>query len=409
MKSRTPLPCPARAGRRFGLLLGGPLLAAILGVAGCVPPAPPLPTALSRSASQTADGEIVATLFLLGDPGDAVPGRSPVLTALGDEVRSTARTGHRTVVAFLGDLVYPAGVRPPTHTDHPRDTLILRSQLEVLLDESGSSSGAEGWFIPGNHDWGGYGGERGRARLFEMERVVDRWSDAGYPVQLMPRGGSLDAVALQLTPEHRLLALDTQGWLMASREEVAAAGTRLAAQLQSAETAPTVVLAHHPLRGRADYSALSALTGPRGVLSRAGALIQDPPSAPYQRMVDAIDHAFREGPRPLLYAAGHDHTLQLFDHRHRDSGALWELVAGSGSKRSSLQPGPDLVLGGSWPGYARLDLLSGGDALLTLRAGPTSALLCGESSAPELRRCMEEGVDAFRTIFSQRLTPRSGL
>ncbi len=81
------------------------ILLAALVLAGCVPPTPPLPRPLAVDEAAPEESEIVATLFLLGDPGDALPGRSPVLTAITSEVRSTAASGRRTIVAFLGDLV----------------------------------------------------------------------------------------------------------------------------------------------------------------------------------------------------------------------------------------------------------------------------------------------------------------
>src|SRR5207247_11459555 len=52
---------------------------------------------------------------------------------------------------------------------------------------------------------------------------------------------------------------------------------------------------------------------------------QDAPSAAYRRMRAALDSAFA-GPRPLIYAAGHDHALQVI----AGTSARYELVSGAG-------------------------------------------------------------------------------
>src|SRR2546422_9101862 len=55
-------------------------------------------------------------------------------------------------------------------------------------------------------------------------------------------------------------------------------------------------------------------------------LSQDAPSTAYRRMRAALDSAFA-GARPLIYAAGHDHALQVIT----GTSARYELVSGAGT------------------------------------------------------------------------------
>lgn len=378
------------------------LAAGLLVVAGCSTAAPPLPD--GPFPSPPANDQVLASLVLVGDPGDAYPGRSPLLERVTGEVRDLRGTNRETWVVFLGDLVYPLGVRPPGHPDHARDTTILHAQVETLLDRSGEPTGATGVWVPGNHDWGQTIGEAGRARWAETVAVVDRWSEAGIPALVRPRDGSLQTATFPVTADHRLAFIDTQAWLAATPEGLDAAAEMLGRPDSTHRS--LVVLAHHPLRTGGSHGSGRPLTSPLGILARAGAVVQDVQAAPYQRMIEAIDAALTDG-RPLLWANGHDHNAQLFDRRARSSGPMWELTTGSGSKSSEVVAVEDQVLGGPWPSYATVDLLAGGAAHLAVYGGDPGALTCPESPDDARRRCVREGARSFRLLYAARLHPAS--
>lgn len=381
--------------------VGSLILAGI--VAGCVATTPPAPAG-EIAAPAPPDG-VLASLLLVGDPGDAFPDRSPLLASVGEEVRRLQVLDRPVHVAFLGDLVYPVGVRPPEDPAHARDTTILHAQLRVLLDDVGAPTGAAGLWVPGNHDWGNRADAGGVRRLAQTEAVIDRWADGGIPARATPRGGTLEAEVLDLTPAHRLVTLDTQAWLAATEAEVAAAAEALALRLDATPPeATTVVLAHHPLRTGGSHGPGRPVGDVFGVLARAGAIVQDVQATPYRRMIDALDGVFSGERRPLLWANGHDHNVQFHDRRARDTGPVWELTTGSGSKSADVVHVPDQVFGGPWPSWARVDLLRDGGVHLTVMAGERSALECLETNAPALRRCMQAGVASFRALHRARLT-----
>jgi len=370
----------------------------LLAAAACSTMPPALPS--SPLAAPPDDTEILASLVLVGDPGDALPGRSPLMARMTREVRDLRAAGRETWVVFLGDLVYPYGVRPPGHPDHARDTTILHAQVQALLDDAGSPSGARGVWVPGNHDWGQMPGAEGVERWKHTVAIVDRWAEAGIPALVQPRSGSTLPEFMPATPHHRFAFIDTQAWLGATPEELARATRRLAAP--DPDDRSLLILAHHPLRSGGSHGSGRSVTSPLGILARAGAVVQDVQAAPYARMIEAVDDAFT-GARPLLWANGHDHNLQLFDRRARAGGPRWELTTGSGSKSSEVVGIEDQLIGGAWPSYAVVDLLAGGDAHLSLYGADPSIPECPESPEAERRRCVQEGLQSFRLLYATRL------
>ncbi|MDT8370093.1 MAG: metallophosphoesterase, partial [Longimicrobiales bacterium] len=377
------------------------LLATALAVSiatGACATAPP-PAEGGTLVDPPAPDRIASTLFLIGDPGGALPDRSPLLRRVTDEVRDERARGTEVRVTYLGDFVYPVGVRPPDHPDHARDTTILHAQLAPLLDRSGAPNGAVGIWVPGNHDWGRKTGEEGIRRLAGTEAVIDRWATSGVPAVALPRGGQLAPAAVDPTPWHRLLHFDTHALLGASADEMDDVEFALERELADAEARgmKVIVLAHHPLRTGGSHGSGRSLRSPLDILARAGVAVQDTHSTPYRRIIEMSDAAMTEV-RAILWAAGHDHNLQLFDRRARDSGPVWELISGSGSRSTEVTGAPDQVIGGSWPSWARLDLLTGGGTFLTVYGGEGAPTACPPLSDPEHRACMERGVASFRIV-----------
>ena len=70
-----------------------------------------------------------------------------------------------------------------------------------------------------------------------------------------------------------------------------------------------------------------------------------------------------EGPAPLIFAGGHDHSLQGLAHRDP-----WDyvLVSGAGSrgKLTTVTRGPDTIFARSAHGFIIVDLYPGGRVLL---------------------------------------------
>ena len=402
---RTHLPAPLRRAR-IGLVAGALALAA--SATGCAPPEPP--PAQWEPVPVPEEVPVDRVVFLVGDAGAAYPGQSPVLTRLAREVETwSARLARDSAVAvaYLGDIVYPYGIRTGS-PEFPRDSLHLLAQVEVLAGPATRRHRSVGLFIAGNHDWGQMPGEEGLERLRDLERLLDGMvAQHGVTADLVPAAGEPGPHVLDLGDDVRLLSLDTHWWLQ-SRDDVLedAVVREVGRALQSAGERHVMLLSHHPFASGGAHGGPMPIWEGLGILwllRQSGTLIQDMNSEPYTRLRLGLGALFEEIARPLVWAGGHDHSLQVIEGRGAGSPE-WNLVSGSGSKLTDVADADGMRYGADRPGFMRVTVLEDGGVLLHVYAAGDGALLCGEEGDERtVERCMEEGVPAFEVVYATRL------
>jgi hypothetical protein len=327
---------------------------------------------------------IEATLFLIGDAG-APSSFDPVLSALETEVQSAVGSVPSTTVVYLGDNIYPTGM--------PGEAAASRREAERRLDaQVAAASAADNvYFVPGNHDWAD-AGEDGWEAILREGSYLEELGRAS----LLPEGGCPGPDVADLEGGVRLVMLDTQWWLHggpvsgpvstcgeATREQVTSA---IEEAIASADGRHVVVAGHHPLRSSGPHGGrfgwmdhvfpLRAAAGwawvPLPIIGSAyplarmlGVTAQDLSNSRYETLVDAFEAAF-EQEAPLIYAAGHEHGLEV----HRGPGAEYTLVSGAGSSGqvSALRPSEETVFAMSANGFMRIDFYGDGRARLRVIA-----------------------------------------
>ena len=323
-----------------------------------------------------SDGDIVQSILLAGDAG-APRLDDPTLVAL---TREAARFPGQTTVVFLGDNLYPAGLSAAGASNRVEDERRLGAQLAVI-----QQSGARGVFVPGNHDWAD-GGADGWAAV----RRQDAWlRDQGAGrAELLPGGGCPGPELRDLGDAFRLVALDTQWWLHEHDRpfgvEAGCASSsylEVAANLAVAVKAPgrqVIVVGHHPLRSGGSHGGhfnlrqhlfpLTELAGwavlPLPIigslypLARGSGISSQDVSNPRNRtMRVALENAMAPE-RPLVYASGHEHNLQVIE----GGSARWLLVSGSGSFQQGSHASwlPETRFAAAASGFLRLDAVRSG-------------------------------------------------
>jgi hypothetical protein len=351
-------------------------LAAAVVIAACVPP-----RAATPPGTPAASDEIETTLFLIGDAGEPLRRGDPVLAALR---RAVAGRADRAVVAFLGDNIYSRGMPPEGAADRGDAERRIDAQLAVVV-----GTGARGIFVPGNHDWA-----RGLRGWDAIRRQGAYVAARGDPrVTIVPSDGCPGPVVEDTGSRLRLVILDTQWWLYNgpkprdptsscpadSEQEVRDALRNATA---SASDRYVIVLAHHPLAtggshgghftwrqhlfplrefSRRLWIPLPLIGSAYPISRRRGITSQDLSSLENQRMRVVLEDALAEH-RPLIYAAGHEHNLQVL----RGIGAEWHLVSGAGSYGHvgpvAWRDSTTFAVAAS--GYMRLDVLRDGRARL---------------------------------------------
>ena len=365
-----------RAGRMGSACRVGIAVASLAASYGCATPAPAADPAGPLPAVETR-------LYLIGDAGAPAPG-DPVFKALAGQI---AGDPERSVVVFLGDNIYPAGLPPEGAPGRKEAARRLDAQIDLVRE-----SGASGVFIPGNHDWGAWGAAGWETVKRQGRRIAAR---GGTGLALLPAGGCPGPVVRDVDTRLRLVALDTQWWLHAyakplhpnsscpedSEAEVVDA---LRVAIEGAGDRRVVVVGHHPLATggihggnfgwrdhifplRAKRSwlwiPLPGIGSAYPLARRRGVSDQDLSGALNIRMREAIAGVFAQA-APLVYAAGHEHNLQVI----KGKGAEYLLVSGTGfyghASRTAFTEGTLFARVAS--GFMRLDVSPTGEVRLAV-------------------------------------------
>jgi hypothetical protein len=329
-----------------------------------------------------------ASIILIGDAGGPRGSEDPVLRALATVVGADSA---RTTILFLGDNVYPHGIPP---ADHPK-----RRDAEHRLAgqvAAARAAGARAIFLPGNHDWAGpFGGESGWASVRRQGELIAELGEGR--ARMLPASGCPGPWVEDLDASLRLVVLDTQWWLHSgSRPSSPGDGCptwseagvleALRDAVCHADGRQVIVAGHHPLLTAGPHGGHFTLIDhlfplrayrswlwlPLPVagsmyphLRRSGLSRQDLSGAANRRMVRGIAESFRDCP-PLVYAAGHEHALQLFDGGEVNTRFVVVSGAGYYGHHEPVTRHAATLAALSQSGFFRLDAFADGQTRLTL-------------------------------------------
>lgn len=379
----------------------GPVLAGVFSlVAGCTPPAfvpapfDPIPTPAAE--------DVAAVVFLVGDAGAVTARRSPLAHRLREDVEAwSARLPADSSVAvlYLGDNVYPVGIRDRTHPDFRVDSARLHAQVWSVGGPQARRRGTTAHFVPGNHDWGNLKGPEGLARLRNQQRLLARFARLGMAVRLTPSAGEPGPAVVDIGDAVRLLILDTHWWLQSQnadrKEEVVARLTRL---LEEAGDRAVFVAAHHPFATAGPHGGLGGVDA-FWLLRRTGSIVQDLNATPFRELRAGLSRAFGESRPPLAFVAGHDHSLQVLE-TEGPRAPRWTLVSGAASKLSPVGADDRVTWAGTRPGYMKVMVRRDGRVDLFVEGVEARFLRC---SGVDPEPCVARGAAAFTTLYSVRL------
>jgi hypothetical protein len=336
-----------------------------------LPPGPPVP--LPDAA------QIERSVFLIGDAGAPSPDE-PVLAALSALLATAPES---SLVVFLGDNLYPRGL--PAESAPNRAEAERRIDAQIAAARVGT---ARAIFVPGNHDWDKSGKDGLPAIRRQGAHIALRGE--GRAVQLPADGCPGPVVEDQ--GGLRLVLLDTE-WLLRVREKGVdgclpntrdGVFTALGDAIATAGPRPVVVAAHHPLMSggvhgghfslgdhlfplrelnKALWIPLPILGSIYPIVRGAGVSDQDMAGGGNGLMRASLDSVFALHP-PMLYASGHEHSLQLIDRGRPPLLA----VSGTGyfGHQDFLETIPGHRLALSEPGFMRVDRLRDGRVRLAV-------------------------------------------
>jgi hypothetical protein len=310
------------------------------------------------------------TLFLVGDAGKPQI-HDKVLADLQNDIK---RCNTRCATVFLGDNIYTFGLPPEGHAGRPKALARLEAQLQAV-------EGSRAIFIPGNHDWAA-SFKSGWTHIKEQENYVEK---RGF--EFLPDGGCPGPATVPLSEHAVLVVLDTHWWIHnQEKPEGGECGPtapdpwfdRLNDLILSQTGKRVIVAGHHPLYSRGPHGGRLPLREwffpltsineklwvplpPLSFLFCLGRMTigsdSDMAHPRYRFLRKRLLSVFNQHPG-LVYASGHEHTLQYFHRSH-----VHHIVSGSASKMGYVQRGGKDNFGLQKKGYVRLHVFSDGRLL----------------------------------------------
>ena len=328
-------------------------------------------TALLGSFAALAQVDSVKTrIILVGDAGELIKGQASVL----DAIKKNIKLDKKTVVVYLGDNLYDAGLPHETYNRYSDIKAALDSQLNLL-----KGTAAKAYMIPGNHDWEN-GGARGYETVRRQQIYVDQFGEG--KVEFYPKQGCPGPVEVPLGDDVVLIMMDSQWWIHQNDKPGVESDCEYKTEdeiiselddILNRNYKKLVILAtHHPFKSNGPHGGYFTwkqhifpftdlrenLYIPFPVIGSAYPIArsvfgtpQDIKHPAYTNMINRIMEAVKTHPHVIM-AAGHEHALQLL----KDSSYNY-IISGSGCKTSRLSPGRKAEFTARSLGFVTLDIL----------------------------------------------------
>jgi hypothetical protein len=284
-----------------------------------------------KVALAPTDDEVLQRIILLGDAGHSA--LDPLQPSIKKIIERAKIIPEKTTIIALGDNIYMAGYPrlEGEQTEFDQGQLESISFLDAQL-EAAKQSGAKMFFVPGNHDW--YATEVDSQSQHIHHYSVKNNVDTSFKPyrkgrEPMPQSIDLDGVSI--------VFLDSE-WLRQAnntdrKDAFTALDTILAKIKFEQPNNLTLITAHHPLETNGPHSGYITSFGYWFVINIIDLFYdvteQDMFHPDYASMIDGINE-ITSAYDHVIFAAGHDHNLQVFRRPH-DYGPEYTIVSGAGN------------------------------------------------------------------------------
>lgn len=294
--------------------------------------------------------EIKEIVYLIGDAGRPEEKTRSTFQLLTEHLKVDK---DKSTLFFMGDNIYPGGM-PEKEDEKGRAEAekIIKGQLDILNELD-----VPFYYVPGNHDWNN-GKKNGLIHVTNEEKFIQNHTPRKNV--FIPSRGCPGPKKIKIGDDVVIFAIDTQWWLHQYEKppiEEADCSIRnklefitlLKEELNENIDKNIIVMGHHPLYSDGAHGGyfkfkqhIFPLTEIKKNLwiplpiigsfypyyrSNVGH-IQDIVHPVYQEMKEELEDAF-EGIDNLIYAAGHEHSLQYYEKEH-----MHYIVSGSASRAS---------------------------------------------------------------------------
>jgi len=290
-------------------------------------------------------------VILIGDAGYFLED-DPTLASLD----RWATAVESSTVLFLGDNIYDEGL---TDEDREKGEKILAQQL--------AATSVRKIVLPGNHDWGLLPRNYNAKSIENQQLFVDGWPEGN--AEFIPKEGCMGPTTRILREREGgskavvLIALDPTPWIQERIRKVCPSATTHEAHLAELDAAllehrdDFVVLAsHYPMLTGGPHGGLSYGFFVEMIVTPLGWMmggLMNTYETEYADWITRTQEVMRRNP-PTIYAAGHDHNLQLLE-----SGDVADLyvVSGAGARDrvSTVTNLPETIFAHAAEGFVVID------------------------------------------------------
>ena len=332
----------------------------------------------AQSISKSTFGN--QNIYLIGDAGLSKDKVKPLFKLLKKQIESDKTP---SLVVFLGDNIYPRGLPDKDKKGRKEAEEILDYQIKQLKELN-----CQVIFIPGNHDWD-KGGKDGISNVRNQEKYIQEHLKGGNI--FIPSYGCPGPKTVDLNENLVLIAIDTQWWLhqyekppieegdctIRTKEEFIAL---LQDEIDDNRDKQIIVVGHHPIYSNGNHGGKFQFKDHLFPLTQANKYLylplpiigsfypfyrkniginSDLANPEYQKLIEELLLAFKDVDN-LVYAAGHEHSLQYFSKENQHY-----IVSGSAAKQSYVKDDDQSEFAESVQGLFKLNYA---DAQLTIEA-----------------------------------------
>jgi DNA repair exonuclease SbcCD nuclease subunit len=316
------------------------------------------------------DDSVTARIILIGDAGALVNGKHPVASA----VKHYLHPDKKTTIVYLGDNLYQFGLPDEGNRNYVVSRTVLDSQMNVA-----ANTPAHVYMIPGNHDWAN-GRTYGWETLLRQEAYVNLMKDKN--VEFVPKEGCPGPVEVPIGNDVVMIVFDSQ-WFLHQNDKPGIewdcpCKTESEFMLQLSELLRknynklVIMACHHPFMSNGIhggyfgfkqhifpftdmkkdlYIPLPVIGSIYPISRSVFGSPQDLSYPAYTNMVNKIRAETKQHPN-VIYATGHDHSLQLL----KDTSHYY-IVSGSGCHTSRVEKSKNsLYVNGDSLGFAVLEI-----------------------------------------------------
>ncbi|MBX2842065.1 MAG: metallophosphoesterase [Flammeovirgaceae bacterium] len=298
----------------------------------------------SFSLSAQEKDKLLHRVYLIGDTGEDLFAGKTLKGLQNDLLKDSNST-----VIFLGDNVYPKGVRKVLDIFNPIDLQKLTIQLDLLKEYKGSM-----YFIPGNHDWHKVGKKGYKTLLNQAIYLEEYVKEKEFKLVNFDQGvflpkpfGTPGPYKVILPGDVLLILVDTE-WLIhksigmevgVSSEEISIVEEEkrfwkdLEEMISGASQKEIMFVAHHPMFSIGEHGSKSNGADSGNALSER-LKSQELYGRGYNEFRQKALQIINNSDKSIIYAAGHEHNLQYWNNQ---DGKHF-IVSGAGSKHTAYYP-----------------------------------------------------------------------